>query len=226
MNTRFNRILFDYDGTLLIHDKETEGEVIARLLNLTDEKIPDFVKRLNNLFAIAYGKEHYANKKMTYDLFYHLLEMAMNPQENYGVTPQELNKAINNKSIYLTELAPNAKEVLEYLKAKGYELCIFTNGFYKEQGDNLKEHGIFDYFERIYAWDNWYAKPDMRAIKRALAKTNPIKNIMIGDSISSDIIPAKKCGVYTVGINIGNLNEVQELPDLVITDLKQLQTFL
>ena len=226
MTTKFNRILFDYDCTLILHDKETEGEIIAKLLNIPEEKIPYFVVRLNYLFEISYGRQYYANRKMTYDLYYHILETVMGPLDRFGITVKELDAAINKKSQYMTDMAPNTKEVLEYLKDKGYELCIFTNGFFKEQGENLKAHGIYEYFERIYAWDNFYAKPDARAIKRALSGTDPKCNVMIGDSITSDIAPAKKMGVYTIGYNVENLEQAKILPDIVITDLSQLKTIL
>jgi len=226
VNTKFKRILFDYDGTLIIHDKQTEGEIIANLLNIPKEKVPYFVKRLNYLFEISYGREFYANRKMTYSLFYNILEYIINPVQNFGVSVKELDDAINYKSIHMTDLAPNAKETVEYLYEKGYELCVFTNGFYKPQSINMKVHGIHDYFEKIYAWDNWYAKPDKRALRRVLGETSPKENIMIGDSLTSDIIPAKKQGVYTIGYNVKKLEEATILPDLVITDLLQLTKIL
>lgn len=226
MSTKFRRILFDYDGTLIIHNKETEGTVIADLLGINPEKREMFIERLNYLFASAYGRDLYKNRKMTYHLFYSIIDYLMNPAECFSVSAKEISDAINYKSAYLTELAPNAKEILEYLKNKGYELCIFTNGFYKDQGDSLRAHGIYDYFERIYAWDNWYTKPDLRAIRRALAGTMPSENVMIGDSLNSDIIPAKKQGVYTIGCNIENVEDKLILPDVIITDLAQLKQIL
>lgn len=226
MTTRFNRILFDYDGTLIIHDKNTEGEIIAKLLNIDEEKIPEFVKRLNYLFEISYGRYYYRNHKMTYELFYSLLERIMNPFGNFGITAKELDDAINYKSIYLTDLAPNAVEVLEYLSSKGYKLCVFTNGFYMPQAKNMREHKIYNYFERVYSWDCYYAKPDIRALYRALDGTNPKENVMIGDGITSDIIPAKRLGVYTIGYNIENIQRAKTLPDVVITDLAELKQIL
>lgn len=226
MSTKFKRILFDYDGTLIIHNKETEGAVIADLLKINPEKREVFIEQLNYLFASAYGRELYKNRKMTYNLFYSIIDYLMNPAEYFGVSAKEVCDAINYKSAYLTKLAPNAKEILEYLKSKGYELCIFTNGFYKDQGESLKAHGIYDYFERIYAWDDWYTKPDLRALRRALAGTDPNDNVMIGDSIVSDIIPAKRQGVYTIGYNIEDVDNKPILPDVIITDLAELKQIL
>lgn len=226
MTTKINRILFDYDGTLIIHDKEGEGEVIAKLLNIPKEKTEEFNRRLKNLFQTSYGRQHYQNRKMTYKLFYSILEREMKIEQDFGISAKALTDAINYKATYMTELAPYTKEVLEYLKEKGYKLCIFTNGFYTEQAENMRVHGILGYFESVYAWDNFYAKPDKRAVIRALGGTNPKHNIMIGDSITSDIVPAKGMGIYTVGINIFETKIGDVFPDRLITSLNDLKTFL
>lgn len=226
MSTKFNRILFDYDGTLIIHDKETEGEIIARLLNIPEERILEFVCRLNYLFELSYGRQYYQNRKMTYKLFYSIMERIMNTEKDFGISVTRLNDVINYKSSYMTELAPHTKDVLEYLKDKGYKLCIFTNGFYTAQVENMKAHGILEYFENIYAWDNFYAKPDSRAVIRALDGTHPKQNVMVGDSITNDILPSKEMGIYTVGINIFEDKIGDVFPDRLITSLKDLKTFL
>lgn len=225
MTTKFNRILFDYDGTLILHDKENEGRQIAEILNISEDKIPEFSRRLKCYFGTPFGRTCYKNKKMNYTLHNDILDIVIDPTE-FGITVKELDEAINNKSIYGSALEPTAIETLEYLTEKGYQLCVFTNGFLAPQVENMKYKGIYKYFERVYAWDDYYAKPDKRALIRALDRTNPDKNIMVGDSLSNDIAPAKKLGVYTVGINIGEYKHQRELPDKIINTLSELKTFL
>lgn len=222
MNTRFGRILFDYDGTLIIHDKENEGKQVAKLLNFDEWQTSEFEKRLKD-----YLENHFVihNRKITYDLHYANLQKVFRPEE-LGVTVRQIDEAITQNSIVSTKLANNAKETLEYLVSRGYQLCVFTNGFYAGQVANMKYKGIFEYFEKVYAWDDFYAKPDERAYYRALAKTEPTRNVMIGDTIATDIIPAKKLGIYTVGINLGNQDLIQNNPDKIITDLSELRCIL
>lgn len=225
MTTRFNRILFDYDGTLIIHDKENEGRQIAENLNLPEELIAEFVKRLNLFFETSCGRQYYTNKRMSYELYIAIIDTIIQPKR-FGITAKQLDIAINEKSKYDSKTEPTAKETLEYLVNKGYKLCILTNGFWKEQVENMKLHGLYDYFERIYAWDNFYAKPDKRALIRALAGTDMDRNIMIGDSLTNDIAPAKTLGVYTIGINIFERKKMAIVPDVRISTLSELKLFL
>jgi len=222
VNTKFSRILFDYDGTLIIHDKENEARQVANLLNFDEWQTQEFEKRLKD-----YLENHFVihNRKITYDLHHANLQKVFRPEE-FGVTVEQIDEAINQNSIFSTKLANNAIETLEYLAQQGYQLCVFTNGFYAVQVANMKRKGIFEYFEKVYAWDGFYAKPDERAYFRALGKTEPTRNVMIGDTITTDIIPAKKLGMYTIGINLDNQRLTRVCPDKVITDLSELRQIL
>lgn len=223
MITTINRILFDYDGTLIIHDKENEGRQVAKLLGIHEDQIPEFEGRL----AVYFEKYYVVNDcKMTYDIYLRNLDAAIWPYEVFGVTARQLDEAIRENSKVSTKLASNAEETLEYLASKGYQICLFTNGFYDAQTDNMKYKGIFEYFDKIYAWDDFYTKPDRRAFIRALSGTNPKHNVMIGDSLTADIAPAKAMGIYSVGINVGNAHESAIKPDLLISDLSELRTIL
>ena len=218
MNTKFSRILFDYDGTLIIHDKENEGKQIAKLLGLNEWQTIEFEKRLKD-----YLENHFVlhNVKITRKAYYANLQNVFRPEE-IGSTVKAIDEAINEKSIVSTKLANNAIETLEYLAERGYELCVFTNGFYRVQVGNMMHKDIYKYFNRIFAWDDFYAKPDERAFCRALARTDPSQNVMIGDTMATDIIPAKKMGIYTIGINLENQTVTSGCPDRVITDLSEL----
>lgn len=222
MNTKIDRVLFDYDGTLIIHDAENEAMQVASILGLGREQIGEFKIRLADFFQNYFTVN---NRKMTKKLYLDNIQRVINP-EMFGVTVKAVDEAIVEKSKYTTTLANNAKEVLEYLTERGYQLCVFTNGFYHGQTENMKYKGIYEYFEKIYTWDDFYTKPDIRAFYRALARTAPERNVMVGDSLRADIIPAKELGMYTVGINMPVLDEVLIKPDWVITDLVELKNIL
>lgn len=225
MTTKFDRILFDYDGTLILHDKETEGKGIADWLDIPSELVPVFDKRLTYYFESSCGRVYYKDRKISKELGLYILDQMINPKE-FGITAKQLYEAINERSKIGSKTEPTAIETLEYLSDKGYQLCIFTNGYIKPQIENMKYHGLYDYFERIYGWDGYYAKPDKRAFKRALSGTDPSKNVMIGDSLNNDIRPAKSLGIFTVGINISDDNKTKILPDVTINILSELKMFL
>ena len=222
MNTRFSRILFDYDGTLILHDKENEGRQVAKLLGFAEWQTIEFEKRLRD-----YLENHFVihGKKITRKAHYENLQMVFRPEE-IGTTVKAIDEAITENSIVSTKLVSGVKETLEYLATRGYQLCVFTNGFYNGQVANMKHKGIYEYFEKIYTWDDFYPKPDERAYYRALAKTDPTQNIMIGDTLATDIVPAKKLGIYTIGINLGTQDISVIKPDIIIKDLSELRQIL
>lgn len=196
MITNFNRVLFDYDGTILIHNKETEVQDIADVLLLDDEKTKIFEKEL------LYFRQNYdlffSNNIMTYDLYYSVVERVLPCLEFFGITPLKFTEAVEYKNTLRSYVAENVIDTLEYLKDKGYKLCVLTNGFYKLQVQSMKHHKVLDYFENVYAWDNCYPKPDLRFMKKALDGTNPKSNVMVGDNLMSDIQMAKNAGVFSV----------------------------
>ena len=56
--------------------------------------------------------------------------------------------------------------------------------------------------------------------------TDPQNNIMVGDSLTNDIAPAKALGIYTVGINTSQNEHEGVIPDMVIETLSELKTIL
>lgn len=224
MNTKFSRILFDYDGTILIHDKENEARFIAEILKIEDEKFSEFERGLNRLFSMGFSQ--IKKRKMTYDIYCDLVKRVMFPLGQFNITAQDVIYAIEENSTTHSKLAKDIIPTLQYLQNKCYKLCIFTNGFYDFQARSMKYHGVFEYFENIYAWDNFYAKPDKRAIVRALDGAQPETTVMIGDSLKNDIIVQKQMGIYTIGYNIPEEELICGAPDVNITCYEELRHLL
>lgn len=200
MSTKFKRILFDYDGTILIHKSEEQGEKIAKELGLDEEQTKIFSTQLADFFANQ--KYYYKGKRVTYDVYYSALAHYMPCVYDFDLTPKQVDDAINQNNLIHSKLAKGARETFEYLKERGYIICLMTNGFAKEQVANMKYNNIYDYFDRIYTWDNEYAKPDGRFMRRALDGTNSKENVVIGNDLVSDILMAKVAGVFTIGFNL------------------------
>ena len=87
-------------------------------------------------------------------------------------------------------LIDGAVEILDYLKAKNYKMCIMTNGFIEAQHVKMHVSGLNPYFDHVFISENLKAKkPDPKAYHAVLNALNTkVENcIMIGDSASSDI---------------------------------------
>ena len=95
-------------------------------------------------------------------------------------------------------LVPGAKEMLEHLKTKGYRLFAASNSFGHLQRSRLEQAGILPYFEDTYiSMDIGYDKPDIRFYQEALRRCGlqPHEVLMIGDSMTTDVIGAQKAGM-------------------------------
>ncbi len=95
-------------------------------------------------------------------------------------------------------LVPEAKEMLDALKAKGYRLFAASNSFGHLQRRRLERAGILSYFEDTYiSMDIGYDKPDIRFFEEALRRCGlqPNEVLMIGDSMTTDILGAQAAGM-------------------------------
>ena len=95
-------------------------------------------------------------------------------------------------------LVPEAKEMLDALKNKGYRLFAASNSFGHLQRSRLEHAGILGYFEDTFiSMDIGYDKPDIRFYQEALRRAGlqPDEVLMIGDSMTTDILGAKVAGI-------------------------------
>ena len=99
---------------------------------------------------------------------------------------------------------PAAKETLEALHRKGYRLFAASNSFGHLQRSRLNHAGLLRYFEDTYiSMDIGYDKPDVRFYEEALRRSGllPDEVLMVGDSMTTDIIGAQKAGIAAVYLN-------------------------
>lgn len=117
-----------------------------------------------------------------------------------------------------TKLIPQAREILDYLKSKGYKLFIITNGFKEVQHDKLQSSGLTEYFEKVFISEEIKTpKPGKGIFEHALKSSNASKkmSLMIGDDWEGDIVGATQFGIKSIYFNPtsaplpGQLNEKQ-----------------
>ena len=111
-------------------------------------------------------------------------------------------------------LVPEAEEMLETLKNKGYRLFAASNSFGHLQRSRLEQAGILHYFEDTFiSMDIGYDKPDIRFYQEALRRAGlkPGEVLMIGDSMTTDIEGAKKAGMDALFFDRRNNASLLEL---------------
>ena len=125
---------------------------------------------------------------------------------------------------------PGAVELLTYLKPK-YTLCLASNASYKPQMKRLESSGILTYVDKLFISEVLgYSKPEkdfFDACFRELGDADPKHSIIIGDSISADILGGINYGIKTCWFNPEHKPLPEGIkPDYVVHTLFEIQAIL
>ncbi len=103
------------------------------------------------------------------------------------------------------DLLPGAKAALDYLKGRGYRLFLASNGLAETQHSRLRGAGIGPYFEGSFISEELGAnKPEPAFFEACFARIPGFsreKTLMVGDSLSSDILGGRRAGIDTLWLN-------------------------
>ncbi len=208
----YDHLFFDLDNTLWDFDKNSRLALFETLneFGLSNNKISheDFYnsyKELNESLWDAYRKKQISKPELIRTRFKNTLNLF---QIN-NIDPVLMNEAYLKNMANQTILVDGAIETLDYLKAKGYQMHIITNGFTDVQNQKLLTSGLRKYFDKVFTSEAIeYPKPDVRIFQHALKSCNvkKEKSLMIGDSWDVDIKGAKEFGIDQVFFQKENQN--------------------
>lgn len=131
---------------------------------------------------------------------------------------------------YVLDVLKITRPVVETL-AKRYKLVLVSN-FYGNIQTILKDFGLMDYFASIVESSVvGVRKPDPAIYQLGVDAMGyeADKVLVVGDSFSKDMVPAKKVGckaAWLKGEGWGGEVTDHSLPDVIITDMAQLLTLL
>ena len=153
--------------------------------------------------------------------------------EEFGFSLELADGAAERYLAYLAKdfhFMEGAKELLHVLE-KRYRLFLVSNGNLSVQEGRLTKAGIKRYFSGIFISEVLGAeKPDKRFFDLAfaqIAEFDPACTVIVGDSLSSDILGGINAGVRTVWFNPRNLvPNVDFRADYEIKNLKDLPILL
>ncbi|MDD5417363.1 MAG: HAD family hydrolase [Candidatus Nanoarchaeia archaeon] len=120
---------------------------------------------------------------------------------------EELYQKFKKKELEVLELYTEVKEVLTQLNAAGYRLILFTEEESELLDDKIKQLNLGGYFSKLITSTNiGMMKAGEGAYQELIRKTGikPSESIMVGDSISNDILPASEQGFMTILIDRKN----------------------
>ena len=232
MQKKYQHIFFDLDRTLWDFNKNSEISLQQLFrdfsLQTTFGSFLFFKSRFdyhNGKLWNAYYQDRIKKEDLMYRRFYLTLKES-------GLDDLELAKEIAadfiNISPLQTSIFPNTHQTLQYLKEKGYQLHIITNGFNEVQYKKLNNCHLDQYFTKLITSENAGAnKPSPKIFDYAMNETNaiPESSIMIGDDLKTDIAGARKSGIDQVYFNPSNAKH-KDSPTHEIQNLIQLKDIL
>lgn len=110
----------------------------------------------------------------------------------------------HNVKFALLRVFPETIPTLIYLKSKGYQLGVISNGITIKQWEKLIRLGLHHFFDEVITSEEvGVAKPDMEIFQQAMNRMgcNSNNSIMIGNKFSEDILGAINIGMEAILVN-------------------------
>lgn len=143
--------------------------------------------------------------------------------------PAEIAQAYFKRLALEHQKVKGADEILTYLKDKGYKIYAATNGLSSTQYKRINESGLQKFFDGVFvSEDAGHQKPEKEYFEYIISnipEKDKGKMLIIGDSMSSDILGGKNAGIDTCWFNFANTVKTYE-PDYCINDLSELKNIL
>lgn len=200
---KYTTLYFDLDNTLLDFSA-AEHKAIQKLfalhtLPISDEKIAKY-SAINLTWWERFEKgeikkeEIYSGRFREYLNFY-----------GFDGNPEKMAEDYFDFLSEGYDLIDGADKALEHIKSKGYTICITTNGMSRTQYRRIDNCSIKQYFDYIFvSEDAGHQKPETEYFDYVMANTpekDKSKILVIGDSMSSDILGGINFGVDTCWLN-------------------------
>lgn len=220
----YKYLLFDLDNTLLDFDAAEERSLKKTFqkynVPISKENISEF-RKINQKYWEMYERKEIEKK----DLIVYRFRDFFNKLDGFqNINPQEVN------DFYLFSLTDEAEEMpySNYVLSELDGICysvIVTNGVRKTQLERIAKSTFFNAISKVYISETiGIQKPEPGFFDYVLNDLNIVNKeevLLIGDSLTADIIGGIKYGIDTAWYNINNL-ETELKPTYIIHDLREL----
>lgn len=234
---KYKDLFIDFDDTLY----DTHGNAVIALSEIFDDFHLERFFSDPQVFYDAYWWANidlwsrYSKGEITRD--YLIVERFRRPlSEGCGMNVTEaLCLEMSDKFLEYCSSKPGvvdgAREVMAYLKERGYRMHMTSNGFHEVQYKKLTVCGLRDYFDTIVlSEDAGVNKPSPLYFDYALKVTGAQREatLMIGDNLQTDIMGALGCGIDAMLFNRWGVEVEKELqkPTYVVNQLKAIMAIL
>jgi len=224
----FEYLFLDLDDTILDFQK-AEALALSKTLRSFGLEPTEVVLKRYNLINKAHW-EALERKELTREQVlvgrFHVLF------EEMGITvePVSVARAYEDNLSIGHYFLPGAEEAVERLSKK-YKLYLASNGTAKVQAGRLKSANISRFFQEVFVSQELGAnKPSLEYFEKCFARIpgfEKAKAIIVGDSLTSDILGGQNAGIATCWVNPHHKPRREDIRvDYEIEALSQLEDLL
>ena len=202
---RYKYLLFDLDDTLL-NFQQAQERAFKKLLE--DERIEYSYKlfekyeEINKALWRRFEKGELANTEVTSQRFIQFFELF-----NKNVDGRETDIRYRSYLAEGNQLFEGIVDMLDRLR-KTHKLYVASNGIGVTQHTRLKNNDLNKYFEKIFISEELGSKkPDREFFEKIFVEV-----LMIGDTLTSDILGANNIGIDSCLVDIYNVENSEIIP--------------
>lgn len=225
---KFDLILFDIDGTLLDFNL-TEKNALKETFEEYNFKFNNNIYERYHNINIFYWKELEKGKIDKDKLGYARFDQLFN-EYNLKADSKEFNIKYRKKLGEGAYLLEGAEEICRYFYGK-VKMATASNGGKDIQLKRMKKVGLDKYMDYMFISEEiGYNKPDKKYFDYIFNKIGDISKdriIIIGDSLTADILGGINSGIKTCWINLTGEENIENItPDFKITNILQLKEII
>ncbi|MDR1877817.1 MAG: HAD-IA family hydrolase [Flavobacteriaceae bacterium] len=231
MQEKIKHIFFDLDNTLWDTDRNSKLTLrqmysdteVERKYRLTfSDFFINYYDRNEKLWAL-YSQEKITKQDILDQRFKKTFqELGVKDEEIWNYFDEHfLDKVVQNNN-----LIDNTEETLEYLKTKGYELHVVSNGFIRQTHRKVNDTPIKNYISTITSGEEINKrKPAKEVFELSLKKADasPEESSFVGDDWEADVLGSKRIGMSPVFFNYKKDDKYKQNGVPIIRDLLELK---
>ena len=224
----FEFLFLDLDDTILDFQKAEHIALSKTLRDFGLEPTETVLKRYNLI-----NKAHWEaleRKEMTRDQVLLGRFQVLFTEFQLDVDPEKVARSYEHNLGIGHWFMPGAEEAVEALSKK-YKLYLASNGTASVQKGRMTSANLYRFFEKVFVSQQIGAnKPSTEYFERCFAQIpgfDKSKAIMVGDSLTSDILGGQNAGIATCWVNPNHKPGREDIRvDYEIEALSQLEALL
>lgn len=225
--SKYTTLLMDLDNTLLDFFKSEKESIKSVFLELNldaSEETLQLYSNINDSFWKRFERGEIAIKDIYVGRFVEFLKVT-----NQTADPVFINERY---FYYLSQSVfklPFYDETVSYLQNKGYDIYIITNGAASNQHSRIKISGLDKIISGLFISEEMGAQKPEKAffdiVFKNITEKDKSKMLVIGDSVTSDILGGINAGLDTCLIN-SNADCTKIKPTYKLNNLLELKNIL